>query len=184
MKFVFLLFTVCGSFLLAAQTGKVNWMNIEQAMRLYEKVKKPIFVDVYTDWCGYCKKMERETFQDSAVASYLNANFYPVKLDAESDAPIHFKDSVFNNDYKGKLDSRGKVMKKGLHSFAIMLLQGKMSYPTVVYFLPDEKIAAPVPGYKTPEKIQPYLLYFGEGIYKMNQFEAFSKGMRIKPLVE
>lgn len=166
-------------FISAQSQSKVKWLSVEKAMELYEKNPKPLFIDVYTDWCGYCKVMDKKTFQDSATASYINSNFYPVKFDAESDVPLTFKDSVYKNEYKGKLDSKGRVMEKGLHSFAIMLLQGKMSYPTIVYFLPNEKILAPIPGYKTPQSIKPYLLYFGEGIYLLNRFEAFKKGLSL-----
>jgi len=184
LKYLFISFLLTSLISGSAQESKVKWLSIEQAMHLYEKVKKPILVDVYTDWCGYCKKMDRETFQDEEIAAYLSKNFYTVKLDAESNKPIHFMDTVYNNDYIGKKDKNGRIMTKGLHALAIMLLKGKMSYPTIVYFLPDEKIAAAVPGYKTTKTIQPYLLYFGEGVYKMNLFEAFNKGMQMKSIAD
>ena len=49
-----------------------------------EKTGKAIFVDVYTDWCGYCKMMDRDVFNDQEVGAYLNGKFVSVKLDAET----------------------------------------------------------------------------------------------------
>ncbi|MFT6808927.1 MAG: thiol-disulfide isomerase/thioredoxin [Saprospiraceae bacterium] len=44
---------------------------------------KPVFVDVYTDWCGPCKRIDRSTFVDSAVGTYFNDAFISLKANAE-----------------------------------------------------------------------------------------------------
>src|SRR5690606_32916961 len=62
----------------------INWYSFEEAVSLTEKNPKMVIVDVYTDWCGWCKKMDKETFTDSRVISYINENFYAVKINAEN----------------------------------------------------------------------------------------------------
>ena len=60
----------------------VNWMTIEKAQELQKTNPKNIIMDVYTDWCGPCKLMDKNTFQNEDVANYLNENYYAVKFNA------------------------------------------------------------------------------------------------------
>jgi len=104
----------------SAQTKpQIKWLTWEQAMLENSKVKKKIFVDVYTDWCGWCKVMDSKTFSDSAVAAYMNKNFYCVKLNAEQ------REDIRHNGKALKYDEKAKV-----HQLAWQLLQGKMMYPS------------------------------------------------------
>ena len=77
--------------------GPINWLSLEEASSLYMQNPKPMFIDVYTDWCGWCKKMDASTFQDRDIAQYLNANFYPVKLDAETSDSVKFMGKTYYN---------------------------------------------------------------------------------------
>ena len=69
---------------------KIHWMDFESAVAASQKQPKKMFIDVYTDWCGWCKKMDASTFMDDSVAAYINANYYPVKFNAESKDTIRF----------------------------------------------------------------------------------------------
>lgn len=51
---------------------------------------KYIMIDAYTDWCGWCKTMDRETFADSATGAYLNERFVNAKINAEEGFGIDF----------------------------------------------------------------------------------------------
>ena len=53
----------------------VKWYSLEEAVALQKKKPKKIFIDMYTDWCGWCKRMDATTFTDPAVSAYLNENF-------------------------------------------------------------------------------------------------------------
>ena len=66
------------------EKATIKWLTLEEAYKLNQKNPKKIFVDVYTNWCGWCKRMDRDTFQDAKVAEFVNENFYAVKLNAES----------------------------------------------------------------------------------------------------
>ena len=82
--------------------GSINWLTLEEADSLYKIKKRPIFIDVYTDWCGWCKRMDASTFKDPNIAGYLNANFYPVKLNAETRDTITFNGKTYTNSQSVK----------------------------------------------------------------------------------
>ncbi|WP_291725843.1 thioredoxin family protein [Bernardetia sp.] len=65
--------------------GKIEWVTFEEAMEKSAQDGKPIFIDVYTDWCGWCKKMDKNTFQTEEVSKYVAENYHAVKVDAESE---------------------------------------------------------------------------------------------------
>ena len=130
-----------------------------------EAEPKKMFIDVYTDWCGWCKKMDKDTFQNAEVAAYMTENFYMVKLDAEQQEPIEFRGKTYTFVPSGR---------RGYHQLAAALLQGKMSYPTVVFLDEDLKMLSPVPGYQKPDAFMKIARYFGENIYRDTTWEAYS----------
>ncbi|AFM05431.1 thioredoxin domain protein [Bernardetia litoralis DSM 6794] len=69
---------------------KIEWLTFQEAMKKSAQDNKPIFVDVYTDWCGWCKKMDKNTFQTDDVVEYVAQNYHAVKLDAESEDATSF----------------------------------------------------------------------------------------------
>jgi len=146
---------------------KVPWMSWEEAVQKAstEAEPKKMFIDVYTDWCGWCKKMDKDTFQDSEVAAYMTENFYMVKLDAEQKEPIEFGGKTYTFVASGR---------RGYHQLAAALLQGKLSYPTVVFLDENLKMLSPVPGYQKPDAFLKIARYFGENIYRDTSWEAYS----------
>jgi len=145
---------------------KVKWYTIEEAIELNEDVPKKIMIDVYTDWCGWCKKMDKSTFGHPVIAEYLNENFYPVKFNAESNKPVNFGGQTFVNENTGP---------RSTHQFAIALLQGKLSYPSIAYLNENLELLAAIPGYQTPEKIEPLLNYISAEKYKSITLEEYQK---------
>ncbi len=140
----------------------IQWVSFEDALALSAKQPKKIFMDIYTGWCGWCKKMDASTFKDPKIVAYMNKNFYAVKFDAETKDTITYKnkDYTFVTAYKS-------------NEVAAFLLNGQMSYPTSVYL--DEKTdpITSVPGYLTAEQLMPILKYFGEDIYKTKKWEEY-----------
>lgn len=143
---------------------KINWMTFEEAIELNKENPKKIFIDVYTDWCGWCTKMDQTTFTDSEVVKYMNENFYPVKLNAEQKEPIEYNGHTFTYVAQGN---------RGTHQLAASLLQGKMSYPSYVFLNNDEKLITIVPGYSQASEFITILEFIGSDSFLTMTFEDF-----------
>ena len=143
-----------------ATADKINWYSFEEAVELNKTQPKKFLVDVYTDWCGWCKVMDKKTFTDEKVKAYVNEHFYAVKLNAEQKETINFN----NNEFK-YIPSAGK---RGIHTLAYSLLDGKMSYPSIVYLNEKFERIAIAPGYKKPEQIMEELKFAAEEQYLQN----------------
>ena len=140
----------------------INWISIQEAEKRSKKQPRKIVIDVYTDWCGWCKKMDKTTFADEKIAKYVNKHYYAVKLDAET------KEEIVLNGKTYKFNP-----KWGVNEIAAELLQGKLGYPSTVYL--DEKfnMLAPVMGFYDTKKFENLLTYFAEDHYKKGSFDDY-----------
>jgi thioredoxin-related protein len=141
----------------------INWITIQEAAQLNKKHPRKIVIDVYTDWCGWCKKMDKSTFADEKVAKYVNKNYYAVKLDAETKEVIELNGKTyrFNQSY-------------GVNELAGELLKGKLGYPSTVYLDEDFKVLTPITGYYDTKTFDSLLRYYGENHYKKLSYEEFA----------
>jgi thioredoxin-related protein len=143
-----------------AEAGSVKWYTFEQAIEKNKTEKRTIFIDVYTDWCGWCKVMDKNTFNEPQVARLLNEKFYPVKFNAEQTEDVVFNGTTFKFVPYGN---------KGSHQLAMALLNNQMSFPTVVFLSENYTSAFPIPGYRKPEEFHKYLMFFSEGYDKKGE---------------
>lgn len=138
---------------------KVNWVSIIEAIELAKTDPKKIIIDVYADWCGWCKKMDKTTFQHPEIAEYINDKYYAVKFDSESKETI----TVGNDVFRFRSDSRG-----GVHELALTLLDGQINLPSVVVLDHQLSKLTIIPGYMEPRDMDKALRYFGDGYYDKN----------------
>jgi thioredoxin-related protein len=146
----------------ATEEGPVKWITFEEAMEKSKKDKRPIFIDVYTDWCGWCKVMDKNTFSDPKVAQLLNEKFYAVKFNGEQKEDVVFNGTTFKFVASGR---------NGYHQLAAALLNNQLSYPTVVFLDEEFKMIQPLPGYRQAPEFHKIAQYIGEGHYKSVKWE-------------
>lgn len=147
-----------------ADPGLVKWMSFEEAVEKSKTEKRKIFIDVYTDWCGWCKVMDKNTFNDPKVANILNNKFYAVKFDAEQREDVVFNGNTFKFVESGR---------NGYHQLAAALLNNQMSYPTVVFLDEEFRMIQPVPGYRKAPEFHMIAQFIGENHYKTVKWDEW-----------
>ena len=152
----------------------INWVTIEEALELQKKEPKKIFMDVYTNWCGPCKLLDKNTFHNADVVDYINTNFYAVKFDAEGNSTVNFKEYTFSNP---NFDPAKVKRRNSVHEFTRFLKVN--AYPTMVFLDEDANMLAPISGYLKPQQLELYLKLFNEDKHKeMTTQEKFNEYYR------
>ncbi|MEO1217405.1 MAG: thioredoxin fold domain-containing protein [Bacteroidota bacterium] len=113
---------------LSAQESKsVRWLSFEALEDSLSVEPKKVFIDFYTDWCSYCRKMDKKVFTNPEVIDVLNEEYYSVRFNAEIDSVVTFGGQEFQNDQIGK-------SRTPLHQIAqlLALRQGKFVAPSLI----------------------------------------------------
>ncbi|OAD45316.1 thioredoxin family protein [Polaribacter atrinae] len=169
MKKLILLIAVSLFYINTNGQENIKWLGFEEAIELNKANPKPILVDIYTDWCGYCKKMDLNTYSNKTIGDYINKNFYAVKLDGEG------KEDIIFNDHTFKFQKEGR---RGYHQLAASLMDGKLSYPTTLFLSEDVQLLDKIPGYLDKEIMEKILVYFSDELYKTKKWEDFDNDFK------
>jgi thioredoxin-related protein len=135
-------------------TEKVEWKTLPEALDLAPKTSKKIVLDVYTDWCGWCKRMDRDTYGDSGVAAYMREHYVASKMNPEKEGTIQ---------YDGKAYSQ--------REFGQAL--GVNGYPATAVFNEKNELLTVIPGYIKPAEFIRILKYFGDDAYLKTEWKAY-----------
>lgn len=157
---------------LVSVQAQVKWHTVDEAAEA--KIGQKIyFVDFYTTWCGYCKKMDRQTFTDPTVAKILNKYYYAVKFDAESQKAVKW----FGSEYAPVNEGRNMV-----HSFA----NGVKGFPTYRLYRSNGVAFQDIPGFYNAKEFTVVLWYFASGDCDRYPFETYRKifDKEIRPAME
>jgi len=160
---------------LVSNAQQIHWVTLEEAMALQKKEPKKIMMDVYTNWCGPCKMLDKNTFHNKDVVAYVNAHYYAVKFNGEGNSVINYTGNSYDNP---NYDASRANKRNSAHSLA-RYLQIR-AYPTIVFF--DEKgdVIAPIAGYQKPTQIELYLKLFGTDKHKeINTQEKFNQYYKV-----
>jgi len=150
----------------SGKAGFVNWIDIADLEKANAKNKRKVIVDLYTDWCGWCKRMDKATFQNAEIAELINENFHAVKFNAESKNEISFKGAPHKFVPAGR---------RGVNELAYKFLNGRMSYPTIAFLDENLERINAFPGFKKPDQMEPLLAYIDGGHYKQKSLSQFQQ---------
>lgn len=147
----------------ADKENAIKWMTPTEYVSMNAEIKKPVIVDVYTSWCYYCKVMDNTTWRNDSVAAYLGANYYTVKLNAESQDPYEWAGFKYIYEPKYKVNM-----------LAVKLLGGNMVYPSTL-IIPVKGEPEVLKGAFTAKELEMILKYYGERTNETKSPEDFRK---------
>jgi thioredoxin-related protein len=147
---------------LSAQTAEIKWLSITEAEKLMKKEPRKVVVDIYTDWCGWCKRLDATTYKDPSVVEYINKNYYPVKFNAESKESIAFQGSSYSYDPARRTNSLTGI-----------LMGNSTGYPTTTFLNEKMEVISVVPGYQQAPMMSNILRYFGENHYLNTDWNTY-----------
>lgn len=128
----------------AAAARGVAWRTWDRGLQEARAAGRPVLVDVYTDWCGWCRRMDAQVYSRPEILDYLSKTFVAVKLDAEAQDPARYEDRAFT-------------------SRTLAARFGVSGYPTTIFLRPDGTHLVNVPGYVDADRFLLMLRYIGDG---------------------
>lgn len=160
-----LLFTLLASLFYIAPAQQVKWLTIEKASTTHNE--RLYMIDFYTSWCGWCKKMDSETFSDPTVQKILNNYYNPVKFNAEGNSEFTWNNIKFTNT------PTPPGSRPATHMFAKTILGQKMGFPSFGIFNENQTLITVVQGYNNAKEFAMILWYFASGDYKKYPYEKY-----------
>lgn len=144
--------------------AKLHWLKLDEVSSNIKDQPKPVIIDIYTDWCHWCKVMDKNTYENQKVADYISEHFYASKINAETRDTLLWRGKMYtyNANYK-------------IHDFALYATNWQASFPTTVIIPDTNADPIAIAGFMEPKEIEPILKYFGEGDYKNKTYEDFQK---------
>lgn len=161
----YLLLIICAFFISFTYAQSIKWRTFAEVEELRKTNPKPIFIDTYTSWCGWCKRLDAGTFKDPAIVQLINKKFYAIKFNAETLDTLTFKgEKYINRKYRAS---------RPANDLAISLLEGKLSYPSMLLFDKDLQNKHIIAGYKDALSLMSYLLMYQDDSYKTTNVQEF-----------
>lgn len=128
----------------ATRAPGVTWQGWNRGLDEARRTGRPVLVDVYTDWCGWCRRMEAEVYSRPEIREYLSTRFVAVRINAEASDAARYEGRAFT-------------------SRTLAARFGVSGYPTTVFLRPDGQHLVNVPGYMGGERFLQVLRYIAEG---------------------
>jgi len=136
--------------------NSIQWRTFDAGFSEAKKSGKKILVDFFTDWCVWCKQLDKNVYGDPKISGYLSEHYITIKLNPEVKATVTYMDTAYSAD-----------------QFAAAF--GVTGYPTIIFFEPDGKPIDRLGGYVDADHFLPIIRYIGEDIFKKMTWKDFQK---------
>jgi|TARA_B110000967_G_C18900395_1_gene574445 thioredoxin-related protein len=148
---------------------KINWISLNEALALQKESPKKIMIDIFTNWCGPCKLLDKKTFQNKDVATYVNEHYYAVKFNGEGNETVNYQEKTFKNP---NYDASKANSRNSAHQFADYM--GINAYPTIAFLNETGDFIIPLKGFRGPQQLEFYLkMFFADKHTELKTQETF-----------
>jgi thioredoxin-related protein len=155
MKKTFITFAILTFLSNNITAQEINWVSLNEALQLQKENPKKIMIDIYTNWCGPCKLLDKKTFQNKDVATYVNEHYYAVKFNGEGNETVNYQEKTFKNP---SYDASKANSRNSAHEFANYM--GVNAYPTIAFLNETGNFIMPLRGVHDPQQLEFYLKLF------------------------
>ncbi|KXK38368.1 MAG: DUF255 domain-containing protein [Saprospiraceae bacterium] len=169
MFFRFMVFSLAIVFSLSADAqNRIRWNSWDKFNEKVQKADKMYIIYVYFNGCRWCKKMEDETFAVDNIAKFINSNFYAFRLNAKTNERIIYGNKVYNTTVR--------IGEHDFNEFAVDLLNGKMSFPSILFFDENFKKLAVYDSFIDLNDFEMLLSYYAGGHNKHTSWPRYVRG--------
>ena len=147
----------CSTLLYAGE--KFKWMTFNEGISEAQRTGKKIMIDVYTDWCGWCKKMDKDTYADGTIANYLGTKYVAIRLNAESSKTLSYRGQSYTER-------------------ELAAAFGVTGYPSIIFLKSDGEPITVYPGYADAAKFGIVLSYIADDHYQKTDFQDYARTRR------
>ena len=145
-----------------ANAETIHWITLEEAQEKMKKDPKKVYIDVYTNWCIWCRKLESTTFVNPQVIDYINTNYYAIRLDAETEDTLFFKGKGY-----------ARISGSNTNALVAEWMRSEFTYPTSIFFDEYFKNPQPVPGYLNIPNMEMILKYIATNQHRSIPFDKY-----------
>ncbi len=144
-----------------------KWSSLNVVSQRLRQEQRPVLIDLYTDWCHWCKVMDKKTYANDKVIAYLEDKFYIAKINAETKDTLSWQNKAYayNDLYK-------------INDFALYVTNGQTGFPSTVIITSKDAEPIQIAGFLEPKELEPILKYFGEGAYLTQSFQGYKKNFK------
>jgi uncharacterized protein YyaL (SSP411 family) len=118
--------------------AEIKWLGFNEGYKLAKKHKKIMLIDTYTEWCGWCKRMDRDTYEKSEIAELVNKDFVAIKFNPEVAATYTFQGKTYSGNELAGVISDNQIS----------------GYPTTVFIQPKTIKKKIFVGYRNADQMK------------------------------
>lgn len=139
-----------------AKKNEIAWQTFDKGVELARKEKKMLVLDIYTDWCHWCKVMDKDTYGHPDIVKYARENLIMAKLNAETDEKFKFR----GGSYSGR---------------QLSMMFGVEGFPCTIFMTSEGELITSISGFIPADRFSVILRYLDGNWYEKMKFDEFVK---------
>ena len=153
-----------GSLVAQSTDSAIKWTSMDEVIKQSKKQKKKIVLELYTDWCGWCKQMNSETFSNDVIVSFVNDNFYALRV------------NITDRNHADVVSLLTKLKSlAGSNELYEKVKQGDLHVPTLVILDEGFKVIDSITGFKAARQMEALLAFYATNSYMNAPWSSFQR---------